>query len=1486
MFEKFFKFSNTVDYNLMPLIYHDLYNIQNASHTVAFYLNYLYSYLSPNSAKPNIGDYDNPTLPFSYYFPRYLSTGINYFTQNFHSLIVDNTLFFPYKQVPSTANIWDGSTQPRQSSFMYLFLLYKIQFRNYNYNFVDDAFIYTNKVNPITLNPVRNITALNTFPSYSNINAEVTAFDTLINSLAFTGNIDVLQNVVHPFFINKHIDNLLFIKDLLNDLTTVPDNAPLNYLLPNNSNYITFLDNKTIITNTFDQTGLISGGYPYTLGVLSSNNYMGYISMIDQDSTSIRCYIEGNIELPTLITKIYYFLISECFLLNQNELIASSYQNTPMYIGNLLGQVTAVQWKNGLINVISEYLFLILKSKNIIYQNSISEISYYDLYTRIKNFTSIDRLIDIIDMYINSLVNITINTNVIPTLYNASYKQFKIADEFSITTIKNNFNYSNYYRLLFALRQSLIGTYNNFNERVQFHNNYDYWYSNNIILSSEYQSITLENINYLIKTIDNSQMQSGFDYYFNNTTNIPINLFTTIIDYIILNIYNSIYNKTGATNIKYNFLNFQYVYEGYAATLTLTNVYFDYPNNTFTIVIDTGEKTITGTYTGTAYTTGYNQNFTIIYNGLPFGYQFNFSDSTVRYQQLLYQTASPIDSNDVEILQNMFSVYKNMQNILETMGILLSYSVTGNYNIIGSANTSYYNFINFSTFIEAFINYNYIALNTTPRQVTFTVSPTLAVANIANIHTFTFNNWLDFYGTTAYAYYNYLDNTYVPTSADYINNIPLTFINGQWTGSLNFSFAIPGSNYISITNVLLDDTNTFANVPVAVTINNPIIVSTIDRGTLSSTNAINDIPSPNIIGLPTWSSTYTATELWVYVSPDNDYTNITNALNDGSGIGDGPFQIMVGPDPSGGNQPYYYIDTTITYASTGTAYTLWLYVADVNTIVDLPNATTFSLVSGVPLYSQSLTVATDILSESTLGNIVNANSLNIAIPYLSQIFTLNLPYWYNYYNINQLYLYISTDLPTNPNPTLTDENGNAWQPITGSAINSTFTTTFTTTFTVPNNNYYIYLSYNPITGSGQWKTNPVNFSLNLLNPPYPTIPPSPAYTPFQLSVEQFTGGSRSNNFVYVYDSVNPIPNNYSIALYQQFELWYSLGITQLYVYITGNGDGSYPSYYPINGVEEPILLDYSTYPYIYLNFSLLLDGSYLGINQSVYITYNSIYAQNIPFGQGAVNIQITEPPFSYPYTNYTYLDVIQPLNATLDLNPTNLITYQTNSIQINIQNYSTHYQFNDPLYDPSDPHYYLWVSFGSSSDSVNIYFTQIIELIITPPSTSGYFIFDYYTTSVEPAWTFISDNMTYGSGLINNSIGFLYNIIGNINATISPFIYNIGEVTNFDILLSQWDPSYISVNNITSLYIYLYGINFNNLLQLGPFDVVVTGTNDLLFIIDPSDPVNNFNTLSQDTYNIYISDITTNFTDPPTSPTIPPANGYIYQILSNQLTIN
>jgi hypothetical protein len=62
--------------------------------------------------------------------------------------------------------------------------------------------------------------------------------------------------------------------------------------------------------------------------------------------------------------------------------------------------------------------------------------------------------------------------------------------------------------------------------------------------------------------------------------NIPTNLFTTIIDYMIRNIQNSI--ATSAEN-KYNFQNFQFVKNGYNVTITLFNVFFTTDENLYNI---------------------------------------------------------------------------------------------------------------------------------------------------------------------------------------------------------------------------------------------------------------------------------------------------------------------------------------------------------------------------------------------------------------------------------------------------------------------------------------------------------------------------------------------------------------------------------------------------------------------------------------------------------------------------------------------------------------------------------------------------------------------------------------------------------------------------------------------------------------------------------------------------------------------------------------
>ena len=90
-----------------------------------------------------------------------------------------------------------------------------------------------------------------------------------------------------------------------------------------------------------------------------------------------------------------------------------------------------------------------------------------------------------------------------------------------------NFNYAIYYRLIFAVRQSLIGKYNNFNERVQFHNTYDYWKENNIILISDYTKITFNNEDYIIRTSEETSVVDGLNYYLTNKTNVPVNLLLT-----------------------------------------------------------------------------------------------------------------------------------------------------------------------------------------------------------------------------------------------------------------------------------------------------------------------------------------------------------------------------------------------------------------------------------------------------------------------------------------------------------------------------------------------------------------------------------------------------------------------------------------------------------------------------------------------------------------------------------------------------------------------------------------------------------------------------------------------------------------------------------------------------------------------------------------------------------------------------------------------
>lgn len=1127
-YDKFFKFSNNVDYNLIPLIYNDLYNIQNATHTVVFHLNLLFSYLSNNSAKPNIADYDNPNLPISYYFLKYLSTGNQYFFNNFHQLKLDDSNFFPYKSVPAQVNTYYGPTGPtgpigyngyptptgatgyRPDSFMYIFALYQIQFRNYNYGFLGNTFIYDD---PLSKN-IRRIVSLNNYSGYTGIKQEVAEFDNVIISAAAKGNIDFLQSVPHPFFVNKHMDNLLFIADLLNDLTNVPDDAPLSYVLPNNASYEEFLNEKPIVTNSFNQNGLITGGYPYTIGILSPYNYMGTLTLQDSAGITTNCYVEGNILLPSVIAQIYYFLISECFILNQTELIASSYQNTPMSLGNIQSNVTAVQWKNGLINVICEYLYLILKSKKIIYQNSLSEISYEDLYLRIKTFTSIDRLKDIVDMFINSLININVNTyttfstgpsgptGTINNTYLADYEQFKLPEAFSLDTIKTNINYASYYRLIFAVRQSLIGKYNNFNERVQFHNNYDYWQVNNQILASEYElyipdplggytgsagltGLTGNTGCYLVKIIDFDTFNNGFYLYRNLQLyyNIPANLYTTIIDYIIQNINNSIFNSDDNIPTKYNFLNFQYVYTGYNVKLTLANVYFDDPINTYNITINTGTKQIEGIGIGGS---AIGNDFLIPYNGLPFGYDYNFGNQTVRYQQLLYQTPSPKDSNDISILENMFTIFKNVQDIPNDMGILTSYSGPPiNYLSPTGTNESYYNFINFQTFIEAFIYYDYVPVNPQSAAVTIGFTPTTAQLNTSTTFTFILNNWSEFYGQYFYIYDLNADSAFIPTQANAVNNgsnaVQIQNINGQYKGTFDITFTTGGPHYLAITNQLIVDGSTpFGSSQVAIVSSSFIFISYINQASTDANFSIVTVPTTFNITLIGWKPSYPFTQLYLYFGFSYASTYY-NAEYDGitySTVGNGPFTIQY----NSGNDTYYITSTTIFNpwwfsASFFGSYRIIMYLSDISDSLNINSAQIFFAVNNVTTGSVNLIddisniyIQNNVLPQSKIGNLYDIDN-NVdpdAYIHLNEQFTVQLPNWQPYYQINQLYAYFATG-PSGDY--LEDDKQNLYTPLTGSPFPVTpvsgpigpYQMTINTNFNNLNN-YYLYLTYNPICG--------------------------------------------------------------------------------------------------------------------------------------------------------------------------------------------------------------------------------------------------------------------------------------------------------------------------------------------------------------------------------------------------------------------------------------
>ena len=1390
-YDKFFKFSNNVDYHLIPLIYHDLYNIQNASKTIVFYLNYLFSFLNNTSSKPLISDFDNPDLPVSYYFVKYLSSGVDYFLANFHQLYFDSAAFFPYKSVPSTVNLFNGTTAPRPKSFMYVFLLMKIQYRNYYYSFVENAYNYTINIET----GVRQILSLNTFSEYPDIAADVARFDSIIDSVAVVGSIDHLQRVSHPFFVNKHVDNLLFLKDLLSDLENVSDDASINILLPNNDKYVEFLNERTIVTNSFDQNGLIFGGYPYTLGVMSSDNYMGSIKMIDSTGTEINCYIEGNVVLSSVIIQIYYFLISECFILNQTELIGSSFQLTPMALGNTLAQITAKDWKNGLINLISEYLFLLLKSKKIIYQNSIYEISYNDLYTRLRVLTGSDRLNDIVDMFLNSLLKISLSSFVVTTgetstiveTYLAEYEQFKIQNDFSLITIKQNFNYSQYYRLMFALRQCLIGKYNNFEERVRFHNAYDYWKENNTILISDYQQITFNNENYMVRNSESAGVLSGLEYYSTNSTNIPTNLFTVIIDYIISNIQNSI-NKTANLKYsyftKYDFKNFAYVKNGYDITLTLYNVYFNLPNERYNISINTGSKTISA-----VVVSGFEGNpFSISYSNLPFGYQYNFTTNKLDYLQLLYQY------DITNVLKNMFTIFQNIQDINQSLTILSSY--VPEYDPTGP-NTSYYTFMHFPTFIESFIYYDFTSQTDPTKQVNAVLLPVNAKLGINTLFNLIFTNWSEFYGVFFYVYAG--TN---PTAADFLGSGKTVFSNGNYIGSLFMQFNTSGKIYLSITNGLIDETHPFGTSDVSVNITTPITVSSISDGSLDNNYAIITIPREIKITLFEWTLLLKINELYTFVANNFDGLELTNA-NGVPGIGDGPFPLEAYYEP-GSNDPLYRINALLTFPE---SESLYIYVCDQQLVENFTRAKVFALIPNVSK-AKTINIVNDVETVSKICTI-NDNTALLTVP---KQYTVYLPYWSSLYRIDQLYVYFADNINgTN----LGNDIGIINTPQTRATLTQFeggSQLSFTAAFKNLGDNY-VYLTFNQISDAIPYGSRPVNFLVNVTNPIVST------------RIENVTG------ILSQYIAVTYQQTQFKVTLGNWLPEYINDGVNKLYIYTRDiTTPDVYTNYIPINGlsnVNYDIVLENGIYVLYFTTTFTNISQLYL------YLTFNKI-TSIYNYGQGLVNIQITNPPGDL--VSFNYIDVI-PAFYTDNIYNT-LITFTTNNIQIHVNNYSPNYN----IYKDIPNLLYLFLS--SDSDPQNIY-SEPIPIIFDENSILNY---PFYTESVAPVFIFISDNSAYGAGLITYSVGFLVNQIGPINGILAlpPFIIN-SKQTNFDIQLINWNISYNTINNINSIIVYIGLDPETPLVILGEYNIVFTDIFHLIFSTNFS--------ITPGTYNIYIRDV-------------------------------
>ena len=420
--------------------------------------------------------------------------------------------------------------------------------------------------------------------------------------------------------------------------------------------------------------------------------------------------------------------------------------------------------------------------------------------------------------------------------------------------------------------------------------------------------------------------------------------------------------------------------------------------------------------------------------------------------------------------------------------------------------------------------------------------------------------------------------------------------------------------------------------------------------------------------------------------------------------------------------------------------------------------------------------------------------------------------------------------------------------------------------------------------SASYGLSPVNF---VLNDPSPNI----------INVVQATGVTgTSNNYVAIVDQ----PTGIQINL-PNWQTYYSdIGINQLYMYTTGNGStGTWSSYFPINGVESPAAITTPDNINYYASFNAQFDSSYIGIPQYMYLTYNPIYGAGdpgaaVPYGQGALSIEVALPDNSGP----GYLDVVNPLvvGFTGPAGPTgtiNLVTFDNNTINVYLENYSPNYAISGAGSST------MYIQFNNSE----IYYADVFNTFSTGPSGTaqvsfGPFFYSYpgiawYQGMYSPfsgygnPYIMITNNPTWGVGSINNGVAFVTNVIGPVNATISPTTYSqSGGDQSFDINLPNWDWTYISAGNVivNQMYLYLSGNTFSNTITLGPYPIppfpsYAVGA-DLIFTINSGDLAS----LANDTYTVYITDTDTNVSPLPT-PGNPPSSGYLCQSLTNTLEI-